>query len=336
MSCRRPTGPLGPDHLRREGSRYVLPADRAAAAARGCAQRADRAPRRRWLWRVERLRRSLLDTDGGATGRKRLEVQPLPHDRAVLADAPGLVDGSQPPLRRDGRDHGDRHVSARLQLDPAEHGRAAGRDPQAQRLLHCAVRQCDEVPVWETSPLGPFVCGRAAAAGSSTSTASSGAKPTRSAAALYDGTVPIEPDRSPEEGYHVTEDMTDRAIDWVRQQKALMPDKPFFAYFAPGATHAPYYVPTQWSDKYKGHFDMGWDALREESFARQKELGVIPARGRADRPARRDPCVGRHAGRPQAGARAPDGGVRGLSSTPTITSAGSWTRSRTWKSLTTR
>ena len=88
--------------------------------------------------------------------------------------------------------------------------------------------------------------------------------------------MPVEPDRTPEEGYHFTEDMTDRAIDWVRQQKALMPDKPFFVYFAPGATHAPHHVPKEWSDKYKGRFDQGWDRLREETFARQKELGVIP------------------------------------------------------------
>ena len=96
------------------------------------------------------------------------------------------------------------------------------------------------------------------------------------APAIYDGTVPVEPDRTPEEGYHFTEDMTDQAIDWIRQQKALMPDKPFFAYFAPGATHAPHHVPTEWSDKYKGKFDQGWDALREQTLARQKELGVVP------------------------------------------------------------
>ena len=96
------------------------------------------------------------------------------------------------------------------------------------------------------------------------------------APAIYDGTVPVEPDRTPEEGYHFTEDMTDQAIDWIRQQKALMPDKPFFTYFAPGATHAPHHVPTEWSDKYKGKFDQGWDALREQTLARQKELGVVP------------------------------------------------------------
>ena len=89
-----------------------------------------------------------------------------------------------------------------------------------------------------------------------------------------------------------------------------MPDKPFFVYFAPGATHAPHHVRPEWSDKYKGKFDDGWDALRERTFARQKELGVIPAGRRADRAPRGDPGVGRHARRPEAGARAPDGGLR--------------------------
>jgi len=71
--------------------------------------------------------------------------------------------------------------------------------------------------------------------------------------------------------------MTDKAIAWIGQQKALAPDKPFFTYFAPGATHAPHHVPKEWADKYADKFDQGWDVLREETFARQKELGVIPA-----------------------------------------------------------
>jgi arylsulfatase A-like enzyme len=90
----------------------------------------------------------------------------------------------------------------------------------------------------------------------------------------------VAPAQPPEEGYHFTEDMTDKAIEWARQQKSLMPDKPFFMYFAPGATHAPHHVPTEWSDKYKGRFDQGWDALREEILERQKELGVVPAEAR--------------------------------------------------------
>ncbi len=87
--------------------------------------------------------------------------------------------------------------------------------------------------------------------------------------------------------------MTNKAIKWVRQQKALMPDKPFFMYFAPGACHAPHHVPKEWIDKYKGKFDQGWDKLREEIFARQKELGVIPRRCRADQAARGNSGLGR-------------------------------------------
>jgi arylsulfatase len=71
-------------------------------------------------------------------------------------------------------------------------------------------------------------------------------------------------------------DMTDKAIGWIGQQKALIPERPFFVYFAPGATHAPHHVPKEWADKYRGAFDHGWDKLREETFARQKSLGVIP------------------------------------------------------------
>ncbi len=145
--------------------------------------------------------------------------------------------------------------------------------------------KCHEVPVWETSPLGPFDAWPSGGGGFEHFYGFIGGETNQYAPALYDGTAPIEPDRTPEEGYHLTEDMTDRAIDWVRQQKALMPDKPFFAYFAPGATHAPHHVPLEWSDKYKGRFDTGWDALREETFARQQELGVIPPEAElTDRP----------------------------------------------------
>jgi arylsulfatase A-like enzyme len=92
-----------------------------------------------------------------------------------------------------------------------------------------------------------------------------------------DGTTPVEPPATPEVGYHLTGDLADRAVNWIRQQKALMPDKPFFVYFAPGATHAPHHVPKEWADRYQGAFDDGWDVQRERTFQRQKELGVIPA-----------------------------------------------------------
>jgi arylsulfatase len=135
--------------------------------------------------------------------------------------------------------------------------------------------KCHEVPVWETSPMGPF---RQWPTGSGFEYFYGfiGGETNQYYPAIYEGTTPLEPPKTPAEGYHFTEDMTDKAIGWVRQQKALMPDKPFFMYYAPGATHAPHHVPPKWSAKYKGRFDAGWDALREETYARQKELGVIP------------------------------------------------------------
>ncbi|HXY27150.1 MAG TPA: arylsulfatase [Acidimicrobiales bacterium] len=91
---------------------------------------------------------------------------------------------------------------------------------------------------------------------------------------LYDGMHQIEPPKDP--NYHFMTDMTNQAITWVQYQKALTPDKPFFVYFAPGATHAPHHVPKPWIAKYKGKFDQGWDKVREETLARQKRLGVVP------------------------------------------------------------
>ncbi len=137
--------------------------------------------------------------------------------------------------------------------------------------------KCHEVPVWQSSPMGPFDSWPSGGGGFETFYGFIGGENNQWDPALYDGTTPVEPPSTPEEGYHLTEDLADRAITWVRTQKALMPDKPFFMYFAPGATHAPHHVPKEWIDKYKGAFDDGWDALREHTFAQQKALGVIPA-----------------------------------------------------------
>jgi arylsulfatase len=135
--------------------------------------------------------------------------------------------------------------------------------------------KCHEVPVWETSPVGPFTQWPTGS-GFEYFYGFVGGEANQWYPTLYEGTTPVEPDKTPEEGYHLVEDMTDKAISWIGQQKMLVPDKPFFVYFAPGATHAPHHVPKEWADKYKGKFDQGWDKLREETFARQKKLGVIP------------------------------------------------------------
>jgi arylsulfatase len=136
--------------------------------------------------------------------------------------------------------------------------------------------KCHEVPVWQTSPLGPFDHWPMGGSGFEYFYGFIGGETNQWYPALYNGTVPVDPPRTPEQGYHLTEDLADRAIAWIRQQKALMPDKPFFVYFAPGATHAPHHVPKEWADKYKGKFAHGWDKQREITFQKQKALGVIP------------------------------------------------------------
>lgn len=92
---------------------------------------------------------------------------------------------------------------------------------------------------------------------------------------VFDGVIRINP--PVKEGYHFTEDMTDQAIQWMKSQQSLTPDKPFFIYFATGATHAPHHVPKEWIQKFHGQFDAGWDAVRQATFERQKQAGIIPA-----------------------------------------------------------
>lgn len=92
---------------------------------------------------------------------------------------------------------------------------------------------------------------------------------------IYDGTKKINPPKK--ENYHFTEDMTDQAVNWVKAQQSMTPDRPFFTYFSTGATHAPHHVPKEWIKKFHGKFDDGWDAVRKASFERQKKAGIIPA-----------------------------------------------------------
>ena len=87
----------------------------------------------------------------------------------------------------------------------------------------------------------------------------------------------VDPPATPEQGYHLTPDLVDKAVEFIADAKQIDPDKPFFLHFCPGATHAPHHVPKEWADKYAGQFDDGWDAYRTGTFARQKELGVVPA-----------------------------------------------------------
>ncbi|MET0860096.1 MAG: sulfatase-like hydrolase/transferase, partial [Microbacterium sp.] len=133
--------------------------------------------------------------------------------------------------------------------------------------------KCHEVPVWESGPTGPFDHWPAFS-GFEKFYGFIGGETNQWTPALIDGVGFIEPPTDPD--YHLMPDLADKTIAYINQQKALTPDKPFFIYFAPGATHAPHHVPTDWIAKHKGKYDQGWDQLREETFERQKALGVIP------------------------------------------------------------
>ena len=197
--------------------------------------------------------------------------------------------------------------------------------------------KCHEVPVWQSSPMGPFDAWPSGGGGFETFYGFIGGENNQWDPALYDGTTPVEPPATAEEGYHLTEDLADHAVDWVRQQKALMPDKPFFVYFAPGATHAPHHVPKEWADKYEGQFA---DGLGRAARARRS-----PGR-RSSASSPRTPSSPPATTRSRRGTTCPTSSSRcssarwrstpGSSSTPTTTSAGSSTPSRTSASSTTR
>jgi len=131
-----------------------------------------------------------------------------------------------------------------------------------------------ETPPWEVSVSGPFDRWPTGS-GFEKFYGFIGGETNQWAPAIFDGVTRVEHRQSPD--YHFTTDMTDQAINWVSAQQALTPDKPFYMYFAPGATHAPHHAPKEWIAKYKGEFAGGWDKLREETFARQLKMGVVPA-----------------------------------------------------------
>jgi arylsulfatase len=136
--------------------------------------------------------------------------------------------------------------------------------------------KCHEVPVWEMSQAGPFdrwPTGN----GFQHFYGFLGGETNQWYPVLHSDTTPIDQPSMPQDGYHLMPDLADHAIAWIRQNKTLGAGRPFFVYFAPGATHAPHHVPKEWVEKYKGNFDAGWDALREETFERQQQIGVVPS-----------------------------------------------------------
>ena len=151
--------------------------------------------------------------------------------------------------------------------------------PLAQMLRHngyCtgAFGKSHETAAWEVSPSGP-TDRWPTRSGFDKFYGFLGGETNQWAPMLYEGLNQIETPRTP--GYHFLTDMTNQAIAWMQYEKSLTPDRPFFMYYAPGATHAPHHVPKDWIAKYRGKFDTGWDQMREETLARQIKLGLVPA-----------------------------------------------------------
>ena len=131
-------------------------------------------------------------------------------------------------------------------------------------------------PLWEVSPAGPFDRWPTGL-GFEHFYGFNQAADSQYYPRIFRDTTPVEPTKTPAQGYHFTTDITDEAINWLHQHDAVAKEKPFFVYYATGAVHTPHHVSKEWIAKYKGQFDKGWDVIRKETFERQKKLGIIPA-----------------------------------------------------------
>ncbi len=181
-----------------------------------------------------------------------------------------------------GRNHHVNNAGAIMELATAFPGNTGIRPQSVAPLAEmlrlngystAAFGKYHETPPWEVSVSGPFDRWPTHS-GFDKFYGFIGGETNQWAPAVYDGTIRVEHPPTPD--YHFTVDMTNQALAWMQAQHSLTPDRPFFVYFATGALHAPHHVPKEYIDRYRGKFDQGWDALRGETFARQKKMGVIP------------------------------------------------------------
>jgi arylsulfatase A-like enzyme len=181
-----------------------------------------------------------------------------------------------------GRNHHQNNLGAITELSTAFPGNTGVRPNSIATIAQmlrlngystAAFGKSHETPPWQVSPSGPTDLWPTRS-GFDKFYGFIGGEANQYTPALYEDLSRIEIPPNP--NYHLMTDMTDKAIAWVEYQKSLTPDKPFFIYIAPGAVHAPHQVPKEWIDNYRGMFDQGWDRLREETLARQKQLGVVP------------------------------------------------------------
>jgi arylsulfatase len=184
-----------------------------------------------------------------------------------------------------GRNHhsvGMGHVTNLVTPPPGYDGRMPASAATIARILTAngyatgAFGKMHETPLHEVSPTGPFDRWPTHRGGFQRFYGFLGGEVSHYCPPLYDGTTPVEPPKSADEGYHLSEDLVDQALTWIRDVRSLDADKPFFCYLPFGATHAPFHVHREWIDKYRGKFDHGWNRQREITLERQQELGIVP------------------------------------------------------------
>ena len=257
---------------------------------------------------LELLRRADRDAEHRPDRRRGRPLHAVPHHRAVLADPLVPAHRPQPHAQQHGLHHRGRDRLPERERDDPAGERDALRDPRRARVEHLHGRQVAPLPDRRDEPR------RAAAQLADRPRLRALVRlprrrdePVVSRPRLRQPHGrPAEP---PEEGYHLTDDITDKALEFIRDAKAIAPEKPFFLYYAPGACHAPHHAPKEWIDKFKGRFDMGYEAMREQTLAKQKELGHRPGRHRAaadqpDRDARDAHRAGRASRSPSSTPRA--------------------------------
>ena len=249
----------------------------ADARPQGRPERALRRPRRHRVRAARLLRQPDRDADLRRARGGRPALQQHAHDGALLAEPRLHRHRAQPPQQRHGLHHRVRHRLPGLQRDHAVRERDALGDAARARLRHVHGRQV--APHAEQSrrprpgPYDRWPLGR----GFQRFYGFLGGDTSQWYPELVYDNHPVEPPRTPEEGYHLTEDLVDKSIEFITDLRQIDPDKPFYLHLCFGATHAPHHVPKEWADRYAGQFDDGWDAYREQVFARQKELGILPA-----------------------------------------------------------
>ena len=238
------------------------------------------------------LRGTDPDTEHRPDRREGRSLHAVPHDGTVLADPLVPAHRAQPHAQQHGVHHrgGDR-VPERERDDPARERDAVG-DPRRARLEHLHGREVAPVPDRRDEPRRD-----AAELAERPRLRALVRVPRRRDDQWYPDLVydnhTIDQPSTPDEGYHLTDDITDKALEFIRDAKAVVPEKPFFLFYAPGACHAPHHAPKEWIDRFKGQFDMGYEAMREQTLANQKKLGIVPADTECPRSTRSETRRGR-------------------------------------------